>query len=135
MDASKKTSRRMNPEELEAVKENLLKRKEELWQEILEDLENDAREEHKNIIDIIREQGDIALEELRSSTAFSLIELKHDELQQIEQALQRIERGEYGRCVDCGRWITPARLEVMPYAVRCRRCQAEHEKLEKMQAE
>ncbi|UCD83113.1 MAG: TraR/DksA C4-type zinc finger protein [Desulfobacterales bacterium] len=40
-----------------------------------------------------------------------------------------MEKGKYGRCRDCGIWIRPARLKVVPYAVRCLSCQ---EKLEKL---
>jgi len=124
--------RAFNQEELRAIRSRLIGRRKELWKEILDDLESDAIEEHREIIDIIRENGDMALEELREGTTFSLIELKHDELKMIEEALERIEKGEYGRCLDCDRWITPARLEVLPYAVRCRDCQSKHERLVEM---
>ncbi|MFP3999004.1 MAG: TraR/DksA C4-type zinc finger protein [Desulfosalsimonas sp.] len=30
------------------------------------------------------------------------------------------------------RWIRPARLEAMPYAVHCRRCQEEYERIENL---
>jgi DnaK suppressor protein len=113
-------------EELEGIRRNLFSRKEELWQEILTDLEDDARDEH--IIQTIRDEGDAALEELRESTVFSLVKLKYKELQSMEQALARIDQGKYGRCQDCRRWIRPARLEIMPHAVRCRRCQDKRER-------
>jgi RNA polymerase-binding transcription factor DksA len=118
--------RPLSGEELEGVRENLVSRKEELWQEILTDLEEDARDEH--IIQTIKDEGDAALEELRESTVFSLVRLKYEELRSIEQALARINQGKYGRCQDCSRWIRPARLEIMPSAVRCRRCQDKRER-------
>ena len=34
-------------------------------------------------------------------------------------ALERIERGTYGRCEICGREITPERLDVLPYTPYC----------------
>ena len=116
----------MSGEELEGIKENLFSRKEELWQEIITALEDDARDEH--LIQTIRDEGDAALEELRESTVFSLVRLKYEELQSIEQALARIDQGKYGRCQDCRRWIRPARLEIMPYAIRCRKCQDKRER-------
>jgi len=42
--------------------------------------------------------------------------LKVDELEEIDQALNRIEMGEYGRCIDCGKKINKERLKIMPYA-------------------
>jgi len=127
--AEQKTGRKMTPEEVEEIKQGLIERKRALWRQVADDLENDARDEYQELIQSIRDEGDAALDELRESSIFSLIDLKVEELEKIEDALTRIEEGEYGRCVDCGRWITPARLEVMPYAVRCRACQERREKI------
>lgn len=44
------------------------------------------------------------------------------ELRQIEAALERIEKGEYGTCVNCGEPIPERRLEIIPHAARCARC-------------
>ncbi len=55
----------------------------------------------------------------------------HSELlSEIEAALRRLARGEFGRCVDCGRWIRIRRLETIPWARRCRACQERWEMLE-----
>ncbi len=126
---NKKRRSLFSPEELDTLSRKLLQRRQALWKEILEDLETNAIEEHQEVIDILREQGDMALEELRESKAFSLIEIKHNELRMIDEALQRIEKGEYGICVDCGKRIPPARLKALPYAVRCRECQTTYERL------
>lgn len=40
-------------------------------------------------------------------------------LEQVNDALGRMEDGAYGRCVDCGREIPVERLEARPYALRC----------------
>ena len=44
------------------------------------------------------------------------------ELRRIDAALQRVEDGEYGYCVECGEAIDPKRLEIDPAAPRCRDC-------------
>jgi RNA polymerase-binding transcription factor DksA len=44
------------------------------------------------------------------------------ELQAIETALDRIRRGTYGKCVQCGQPISEARLTAVPYATRCEDC-------------
>jgi len=41
------------------------------------------------------------------------------EIAQIDSALDRLQRGEYGICVECGREIEAARLLAVPYADRC----------------
>lgn len=44
------------------------------------------------------------------------------ELGRIEQALKRLEKGEYGYCLECGEAIDPRRLAVDPAATRCIEC-------------
>jgi DnaK suppressor protein len=45
----------------------------------------------------------------------------HD-LQRINAALQRLDDGEFGACVNCGEDIAEGRLEVDPAAALCIRC-------------
>lgn len=45
------------------------------------------------------------------------------EMEQIEQALARMTEGTYGFCDVCGMPIAPGRLEALPYALRCIRCE------------
>lgn len=42
-------------------------------------------------------------------------------------AIQRIESGTYGRCVDCDTPLPDGRLEARPEAARCVRCQTKRE--------
>lgn len=44
-------------------------------------------------------------------------------LQHIEAALERIHRGTYGLCVECGGRIPAARMAALPWAALCRECQ------------
>lgn len=43
-------------------------------------------------------------------------------LQMIDRALERIEAGTYGRCIQCGSMIPVKRLEFMPEAALCVEC-------------
>ncbi|HUY96569.1 MAG TPA: TraR/DksA family transcriptional regulator [Verrucomicrobiae bacterium] len=42
---------------------------------------------------------------------------------QVEEALGRMGRGEYGRCRSCGAEIAIERLRALPHATRCIPCQ------------
>ena len=55
--------------------------------------------------------------------AFTLEERESAELVVIDAALQRIDDGSYGLCVDCGVSIPTARLHASPTAMRCVTCQ------------
>lgn len=43
-------------------------------------------------------------------------------LQQVNDALERIEKGTYGLCLECGKPIPQARLEAIPEAELCLNC-------------
>ena len=51
-------------------------------------------------------------------------ELRH---KQVEAALLRFERGEYGSCMECGEAVGFARLQVRPEAPFCIACQSRRE--------
>lgn len=48
---------------------------------------------------------------------------------QVLDALNRIELGTYGTCVDCGGGVPEGRLEARPEAARCVNCQAKRDRL------
>lgn len=47
----------------------------------------------------------------------------------IRIALFLIDRGEYGSCVECERDIHAKRLEAVPWAIRCVKCQEKYEEM------
>lgn len=52
----------------------------------------------------------------------------HDEyfIDQVEHALEKIEKGTFGNCEICGKEIEKERLDAMPYASRCIECENEN---------
>ncbi|HOM17257.1 MAG TPA: TraR/DksA family transcriptional regulator, partial [Thermoguttaceae bacterium] len=56
-----------------------------------------------------------------------LAEVESRELAQIENALERMRSGQYGICESCGHSIALARLQALPYATLCIKCQRELE--------
>ena len=53
------------------------------------------------------------------------------QLRQLNAALAAIKDGSYGVCVDCDEPIKSRRLEIIPWADRCVRCQQTRDDLEK----
>ena len=49
------------------------------------------------------------------------------ELNQVNDALARLDAGEYGNCKSCGNPIGEARLEAMPFATLCIDCAEDSE--------
>ena len=100
-----------------------------LLRKVRSELENSG-EQHR--IDILNsEPGDSGDESLATALAdFNMATLdRHVQgLRDIEAALQRVKRGEYGVCIDCGDDIPFNRLQAYPTAKRCIVCQEQREK-------
>ena len=64
--------------------------------------------------DATEREGDEVLEHLGNA---ELVELR-----QVNDALGRIERGEFGICAACGEDISAERLQVVPHTQKCRKC-------------
>jgi DnaK suppressor protein len=77
------------------------------------------------------EMVELGQEETLARLAARLDDHDRAELQAIESALERIERGEYGACRACGKRIPSARLQAMPAAEFCLPCAAAREGLTK----
>ena len=56
-----------------------------------------------------------------------LMEAEEDTLSLIEAALERIDGGSFGRCVECDGTITKARLNAIPYTPVCIKCAEQRE--------
>lgn len=59
--------------------------------------------------------------------AFRDLERESESLRQVEAALKRIDRGEFGICLECQEAISKKRLAVVPWAAYCLQCQQWHD--------
>lgn len=106
---------------LDAAKKRLLARKDELLGLLLTE---GVQPKDKQVQD----KGDEALSASMDKLQNSLEQNEIDEVNLINDALERIEEGIYGVCIDCDEAIAPRRLEYSPYAARCIPCQEELER-------
>ena len=70
-------------------------------------------------------QGDLADQASGNNEVHIRLKLKQTDakiLQAIEEALYRLEQGNYGECLDCGEGIAPARLTAIPWTRMCISC-------------
>ena len=77
--------------------------------------------------------GDIydqASSERDRELALLLGDRERDKIRSIDEALMRIDDGEYGICEDCEEEIPLGRLKAMPFARHCVKCKADLEKLQ-----
>ncbi len=71
---------------------------------------------------------DAALDSVQDEISSQLAEVESRELARIENALGRMRDGQYGICEACGCNIPLARLNALPYATLCIKCQREAER-------
>lgn len=71
---------------------------------------------------------DAALDSVQDEISSQLAEVESRELARIEYALERMHEGQFGVCEGCGMGIPMARLNALPYATYCIKCQREAER-------
>lgn len=71
---------------------------------------------------------DAALDSVQDEISSQLAEVESRELTRIEYALERMRNGHFGVCEACSTTIPMARLNALPYAVLCIKCQREAER-------
>jgi RNA polymerase-binding transcription factor DksA len=66
--------------------------------------------------------ADVGTDNFEQEFTLSLMESEEETLVQIEGALERIEDGVYGLCVECDGRIPKARLNAIPFTAHCVKC-------------
>jgi len=68
--------------------------------------------------------------DIQEDIEFALVQMKSETLNKVNDALVRLERGDYGFCYECGEEIGEKRLRALPFAVRCKDCEETREQRE-----
>jgi RNA polymerase-binding transcription factor DksA len=66
--------------------------------------------------------ADMGTDNFDQEFTLNLMQTEEDTLGQIEGALERIEEGVYGTCVECEGRIPKTRLNALPYTPYCVKC-------------
>lgn len=73
--------------------------------------------------DVSQDPADKASNSYTKELLFSQSTNERNTLKLIEEALDRLTEGTFGDCINCGEEITPKRLDAIPWAPHCIRCQ------------
>ena len=114
----------MTKKQLDGYKKRLLDKKREV---------TEAYNKNKTYGRLTEDEGTQDLADKASSAytkefLYSLSNTDREALQQVDEALQRITRGTYGVCIECGAELNKKRLEAVPWASLCVACQEKKEK-------
>ena len=81
-----------------------------------------ARAENAHLREAV-DEGEVSELDTQDEIEFAMIQMKADTLSRIDAALRRLDEGSYGNCFQCGNEIAEARLQALPFAVRCKDCE------------
>jgi len=99
------------------------KRLEQEQRAILLSLQRGRLEKDDFEIDHSIDEADVAVSTYQKEIAVALQESEASRLKAIAEALLRIEAGEWGLCAICEEPIPETRLDAVPWATKCLRCQ------------
>jgi len=108
------------------MREILLKLKEEAFEEIGKAVKSGSEKPTDEPSGDIYDQ---ASNERDRELALLLGDREREKIRSIDEALMRLDEGEYGICEDCEEEIPLGRLKAMPFARLCVKCKADLEKL------
>jgi DnaK suppressor protein len=114
----------MNEQDLEIVKQNLIKQRQELLDEVQAKYAASREIGESNVPDL----ADVSSNAYNREMLLNLSEAHHRQMQDIEAALARFDTGDYGICASCGEDISPRRMEVRPFSRYCIECKTDIEK-------
>jgi DnaK suppressor protein len=109
----------MDKRKLKSYRDRLLARREGLFRQVTE-AEMSSRERD---LEATQDPADMAANAYTKELLISMSANDRGLLALIDEALHRIETGGFGECVNCGEPVPEKRLEAVPWARYCLKCQ------------
>ncbi len=115
----------MRAKERKYFKNKLLQKKSELISLVqkTEDYGREADSEAEGM-----DLADKASSSYTKEFMFSKSDSDRQLLQEVVDALTRLEEGKFGECISCGEAVEPKRLEAVPWSPLCLACQEQAER-------
>src|SRR5687768_13701726 len=109
----------MDKKKMRVYRDRLLERRESLFSQVTE-AEMSSRERD---LEATQDPADMAANAYTKELLISMSANDRKLLDLIDEALVRVEKGEYGECVNCGEPVSERRLDAVPWARYCLKCQ------------
>ena len=120
----------MSGERYVDLKRMLDDRRREIMSEVHEKIRDVRTESGHAKMSEVFDQGESSEADIQEDIEFALIQMKAETLTRINEAMSRLDEGEYGYCYECGEDISEQRLRALPFAVRCKDCEEARENAE-----
>ena len=131
---TKKQKNKYTKAEIEHFKKKILAERERILKElgrIEESINAAAEDQNGSNQSYSNHLADLGTDYMEKEKNFYYASQEGHYLRSLDEALERIERGEYGSCLECGDLITKKRLDVVPSAKLCITCKSNQEKQER----
>jgi DnaK suppressor protein len=123
-DALRKEETPMDDKKVQKFKQRLT----EEYQKLIRSINRNRLAEEEITLENTEDEGDLATISHNKELLYNLHESDFQRLKSIQEALKRMDRGEYGECLRCNEDINEKRLMAVPWATLCIQCQEEAEK-------
>ncbi len=122
----------MNKRALKQMKKHLEKLRADLYHELQHlsetNLSQSQRDSSGDLSGYSYHMADVGTDNFGREMELNIASGENERIRMIEEALERIEDGTYGKCVSCDGDINLERLKAIPYARLCIECARESEK-------
>ncbi len=117
----------LSESDLKQYRQRLSAYRDEVRQEIQDGLIKEGSDESISLAGKVHDAQAESMSVAMSQINRGMLKMHLHDLKDLEMALERIDNGEYGICIDCDEPIAKARLDAYPMAKRCIKCQSLHE--------
>ncbi len=128
---TKKKKTRYTKKEIERFKRLILAERERILQQLgrIEESINEASEDQEGSKQSYSNHlADLGTDYMEKEKNYYYATQEGHYLRSLDEALERIERGKYGKCVECSELIGVKRLDAVPGAKLCISCKSKNEK-------
>ena len=94
---------------------------------IQDEVYGNLRDARAHCVSDVRDDAEVASGHLQDDLWVAVLQMRAESAVGIDGALRRLDAGQFGNCSECGKEISARRLGAIPFAVRCQRCQEQHE--------
>ncbi|MDH7598109.1 MAG: TraR/DksA C4-type zinc finger protein [Sedimentisphaerales bacterium] len=105
----------LTKEELEYFRSLLMQKRQEILSNVKAMEEETLKRERTDLSNMPLHMGDIGSDTFELDNALTLVDSERQLLEEIDEALERIEQGTYGICLGSGRPISKKRLQAIPW--------------------
>jgi DnaK suppressor protein len=92
-----------------------------------DDVQSRIREGRTDRPNEVRDDLEVSDADIQGDIELALLQMRAETLTRLDEALVRLDAGEYGSCVECGGEIAERQLRALPFAVRCLACEERRE--------